>query len=133
MSDAPAPFVVGKEYKIKKSSLRRGKAGHILGAFREIVTMKGFNGKMVTYPAFANDTGLNIPLSDIIPVDQVDYANVKCKKRYELVCEDGSAGCFLDLDEMGQWPPIAKGGNRRKSRQKKRRSNKRSSTRHRRS
>ena len=130
MSDAPAPFVVGQEYKIKKSAPNH--KGEILGAFQKMVT-HDFLGEMQTYPVFTKGIGLKIRLSDIIPVDQKDYDNVKCKKRYELVCEDGSAGCFLDADTMCQWPPIAKGGSRRKSRQNKRRSKKRSSTRNRRS
>jgi len=129
MSAAAAePFVVGKEYKIKQSAPYRG--GEILGAFQKIVTHE-FLGEMQTYPVFAKGIGLKTRLSDIIPVDQKDYPNVKCKKRLELVCEDGSAGCFADADTMCQWPPIAKGGNRRKSRQNKRRSKKRSTRRRR--
>jgi hypothetical protein len=125
MSAAAAdPFVVGRSYKLRLS--RSYNSGKLLGAYIEKIRrheeVGGGMSTDVDVYRFAN--GEVRQPSSVIPVDQEDYLIIPCKKRHELLCEDGSAGCFLDVDAKGRWPPIAKGGNRRKSRQNKRRSKK---------
>lgn len=134
MSAAAAePFVVGKSYKRRLS--RSYNSGELLGAYikkklnRDEEVGGGIREDVTVY-IFENGEVRNP--SSVIPADQEDHLIIPCKKRHELICEDGSPGCYVDVDDKGRWPPIARGGNRRKSRTKKRRSNKRS-TRNRRS